>query len=324
MADTERVPCVASIVILTKNGGRYLPEVLDGVFAQPGSYEVIAVDSGSTDGTLEVIARYPVKLVRIPSGEFNHGLTRNLGASLADPGSKYIVFLTQDAVPLDGWLSGLLRPMEEDPEVAGVFSRQLPREGGSPILRRYMTEVWEQCGGTVRVVKKITDPDDYARRKKWYVTFADPSSAVRRSVFEKLPFRKAEFAEDLLWARDVLEAGYKVVYEPASTVVHSHDYTLAEQFRQNFDDAAAVDKIAGAGSGKGNPALRLPGKMLGDAAYIWRGGGSLMYRLRWICYMPLWHIATLTGTLLGMKKDSLPGWLAGILSRQARIKRGLY
>ncbi|MBI5189460.1 MAG: glycosyltransferase [Nitrospirae bacterium] len=313
---------MASVVILTKNGIRHIGEVLEGISSQPLGCEVIAVDSGSTDGTLDVLAAHGVKVVKIRPEEFDHGLTRNLGAENASPGSRYIVFLTQDAVPEEGWLEGLIRPMEEDPEVAGVFSRQVPRQGGSPIVRRYMTEVWEQCGGPERVVKKITDPDDYRRRTKWYVTFADPSSAVRREVFERIPFRRADFAEDVMWARDVLDAGYKLVYEPASRVVHSHDYTLVEQLRQNFDDASALSGITGAGSGKGRPLMRLPGKLWRDAVYIWRGGGTLYYRLRWALYVPLWHFATLSGTFLGMKKDRLPGWLAGLFSRQAGIKKG--
>ena len=324
MPGISRGPYDASIVILTKDGGRYLRGALDGVFSQPGRFEVVAVDSGSTDATLEILARYNVRVVSIPPGEFNHGLTRNLGAANASPGSRYLVFLTQDATPLPGWLEGLIRPMEEDPEVAGVFSRQAPREGGSPIVRRYMTEVWEQCGGTVRVVKKITDPEDYRRRTRWYVTFANPSSAVRRPVFDKFPFREADFGEDILWAKDVLEAGWKLVYEPGSTVVHSHDYTLVEQFRQNFDDASAESGVAASGSGMGRPLARLPGKMATDAAYIWRGGGTLLYRFGWILYMPLWHLATLSGAFLGARKGSLPKFLAGLFSRQAGIRRGRY
>jgi len=313
-----------TVVLLTKDGGPLIKEMLDALFRQPGGFEVIAVDSGSTDGTLELLRSYPVRLYQIPPEEFNHGLTRNFGASKASPGSRYIAFLTQDAVPMPGWLPGLLRPMEDDPEVAGVFSRQLPRGGGNPILRRYMLEEWGQCGGPDRVEKKLTDRADYERRKKWYITFNDPSSAVRREVFEKIPFRRADFAEDLMWARDVLEAGYKLVYEPASTVVHSHEYSLTEQFRQHFDDAGALAGLTGAGSGKGRPLGRLFGKLVKDAAYLLRQDMPLHKRLGWLLYMPFWHLAVLSGTVLGLKRGALPDWLVRLCSRQSRIKRGLY
>ncbi|MHB8174575.1 MAG: glycosyltransferase family 2 protein [Nitrospirota bacterium] len=309
-----------SIVLLSKNGGPLLRDVLEGAFAQPGNFEVIAVDSGSTDGTLEILKGYPVRMFQIPPDEFNHGLTRNFGASKVSPDSEYLVFLSQDAIPLPGWLNALIRPMEIDPAVAGVFSRQVPRKGGNPILRRYMTQEWEQCGGVVRIIKEITDRDDYERRKGWYTAFGNTSSAVRREVFGKFPFRAAEFAEDRLWAQDVLEAGYKIIYEPASTVVHSHDYSLAEQFRQNFDDAASEAAGASAGARRGNPFLRLPVKMAKDAAYIWNTAQPLPARMGWLLYIPLWHMAVLLGRLLGMIRGVLPGGVIRILSRQARIK----
>ena len=308
-----------SIILLTKNAGALLRDALDGIFGQPGSFEVIAVDSGSTDGTLEILKGYPVRLIRIPPEEFNHGLTRNLGASKAAHDSEYIVFLSQDAVPLPGWLDALVRPMVADPSVAGVFSRQVPREGGNPILKRYMTQEWEQCGGPKKAIKEITDRADYERRKGWYTAFGNTSSAVRREVFGKVSFRAADFAEDKLWAQDVLEAGYKIVYEPASKVIHSHDYSLVEQFRQSFDDAAS--KTAGAfGAEKSNPLLRLPGKMAKDAVYVWNTDSPLPARIKWLLYIPLWHMAVLMGTVLGMMRDRLPEGLAMVLSRQARIK----
>ncbi len=280
------------------------------------------MDSGSTDGTLEILKSYPVRLFQIPPEEFNHGLTRNFGASKVSHDSKYIVLLSQDAVPCPGWLEGLVRPMETDPAVAGVFSRQVPREGGNPILRRYMVEEWGQCGGPVKVIKEIKDKDDYERRKSWYTAFSNTSSAVRREVVEKFPFREADFAEDRLWAADVLEAGCKIVYEPASMVIHSHDYSLVEQFRQNFDDAASGTAGASAGAKRGNPLLRLPVKMAKDAAYLWNMPMPFLTRIRWFFYMPLWHMAVLLGTLLGMVRGILPGWAIRILSRQARLKHG--
>lgn len=315
----------ASIVLLTKNGGQLLRAVLEGAFTQPGNYEIIAIDSGSTDTTLEILKGYPLRLFQIPPQEFNHGLTRNLGASKAGPGSKYIVFLSQDAIPLPGWLDGLMRPMEDDPAVAGVFSRQVPREGVNPILRRYITEEWGQVGGSSRIVKEITNRADYLQQKIWYTVFNNTSSAVRREVLERFPFEACDFGEDRRWAEDVLDAGYKLVYEPASAVVHSHDYSLIEQLRQNFDDASAALAMSGfraANAKKGNPLLRLFQKALKDAAYIWRDGGPVPVRIKWVLYMPFWHMAVLLGTLLGMMKDFLPAGLINILSRQARIKHG--
>ena len=311
----------ASIVLLTKNAGPLLREVLDGVFAQAGDFEVIVIDSGSTDATLDISRGYPVRLISIPPEEFDHGVTRNLGASNASQVSKYIVFLSQDAVPMSGWLEALVAPMEADTQVAGVFSRQVPREGGNPILKRYMTQEWEQCGGGTRIIKQIMDEGDYRARTGWYSAFSNTSSAVLRDVFIKIPFKQTDFAEDRQWAQDVLEAGYKIVYEPASAVVHSHDYTLVEQFRQNFDGSTA--NSGGGVSGTRScmrSFFRLPVKLFKDAAFILGEDMSFLEKLKWILYLPFWHAATLSGALLGRKKDRLPGWLVRNLSRQSRLK----
>ncbi len=88
-----------SIIILVKNGGPYLEEVLRGVFAQKmeEEFEVVAIDSGSVDKSKEILGRFPVRLKEIPPETFNHGETRNLGASLSQ--GMYLVYLTQDAIP---------------------------------------------------------------------------------------------------------------------------------------------------------------------------------------------------------------------------------
>jgi len=88
-----------SIVLLTKNGGNLFRECLKMVFRQDTTrqFEVIVIDSGSIDNTLEIASRYPTRLYTIEPWEFLHGRTRNLGADLAD--GDFVVYLTQDAMP---------------------------------------------------------------------------------------------------------------------------------------------------------------------------------------------------------------------------------
>ena len=124
-----------SIVVLTKNAEPYLSETLEAIFSQETdfSFEVLVIDSGSKDRSLEILKDYSVRLIEIPPESFNHGDTRNLGARQADPGSRYIVYLSQDALPQnEAWLQNLIIPMEADHQVAGVFSRHIPRPESSP------------------------------------------------------------------------------------------------------------------------------------------------------------------------------------------------
>jgi len=122
-----------SIIIPTKDGATHLEKVLEMIYAQAHEqpFEVIVIDSGSTDGTLDIVKRYPARLVEIRPEDFGHGKTRNLGAELAE--GKYLVFVTQDAIPATNrWLYSLLRNLEL-PEVAGVYGRQVPMEDTNPM-----------------------------------------------------------------------------------------------------------------------------------------------------------------------------------------------
>ena len=89
-----------SILLVTKNGERYLAEILQRIHEQQGNFrltEIIAVDSGSRDRTLSILKEHAVCIVQIPPQTFGHGKTRNLAASHAQ--GDYLVFLTQDATP---------------------------------------------------------------------------------------------------------------------------------------------------------------------------------------------------------------------------------
>ena len=105
----------ATIVIPVKNGGKLLVKVLDRVFTQKTEYEyeVVCVDSGSTDDSIDIMKKYPCKLFEIKPEEFGHGKTRNYGASKGV--GEYILFLTQDAMPTDEcWLQNFIDGMKSD------------------------------------------------------------------------------------------------------------------------------------------------------------------------------------------------------------------
>ncbi len=315
-----------SIILLTKNGRRYLHEVLQEIFGQQTrcTYEVIAIDSGSTDGTLDLLGEWPIRVLSIGPAEFNHGETRNLGARLSNPSAKYLVYLTQDATPVSGWLDSLVSVLDEDAAVAGAFSRHVPRPDCSPALARQMTEEWEQCGTPNRVIKRIDDPQDYAAHTSRYIYFSNTSSCIRRTVWEGIPFARVDFAEDAEWASRVLLAGYSLVYEPKSAVLHSHNYPLIRQFMQNFDHAKGMNSILrGQGSGVGLPQIgALARTLVRDFTYIRLQETRGLQKAFWMLHSPLWHCATLSGTMLGRNHYRLPPGLVSRLSYQVRVREG--
>jgi rhamnosyltransferase len=333
MTTVETAPAT-TIILLVKNGERYLAELLAAVYTQrdAGPFEVLAIDSGSQDRSKDILRRYPVRLHEIPPQEFNHGETRNLGARLAHPDSQYLVYLTQDATPAnDAWLANLLQPLRESPAVAGVFSRHVPRPHTAPALARQLQTVW-QTGGSERLVKSMpADRSAYERTKLYYANFSDTSSAIRRSVWEQVPFRPLPFAEDADWADRALQAGHTIVFEPSSTVVHSHDYPVLEQFRQNVDHTAGMKELFPGSIYHGWESwLRLfagiPKQVAADWHYTFQVEpfckSPAKQKLFWLAHSPAWHVASATGTFIGAHLDGLPKGLRRGLSRQERLRTG--
>src|SRR5262249_59518464 len=124
-----------SVLLLTLDAMPQLPELLRRIGEQrlDARAELVAVDSGSRDGTAELLAARADRVIRIPRERFDHGGTRNLGLDACR--GERVALLVQDALPASPeWLAELVAPLGE-PRVAGAFSRQLPAPGASALAR---------------------------------------------------------------------------------------------------------------------------------------------------------------------------------------------
>src|SRR5438105_2444811 len=125
-----------SIVIPTLNARTTIAPLLDAIARQKTSltFETLAIDSGSTDGTAEFLAERVDQLIRISPASFNHGLTRNLGVGRAR--GELVVLIVQDALPAtETWLDELTRPLFRDDRLAGSYARQIARADASAVTR---------------------------------------------------------------------------------------------------------------------------------------------------------------------------------------------
>jgi rhamnosyltransferase len=224
----------ASIIILTKNAGDNLKYTLDSVFSQKyKNFEVIVIDSSSSDNTLDIAKRYPVRMVKIKAEDFGHSKTRNLGAKLSK--GNYLVYLTQDAIPKNNlWLSELINPLKKNKDFAGVFSRQIPKENEEPIEKFFYFSLYPNRS-RIWVWEDFTQGDNL---------FSDVSSAIKKDIFSKYPYNNnLILAEDNEWAVRILKEGYKIFYNRNSQVIHSHNYNLIKLFKRNFDMGVAYRTI---------------------------------------------------------------------------------
>ncbi len=236
-----------TVFIPAWNGADTIEDVLRMVLSQKTDFdfEISVIDSGSRDGTLDVLARYPVRLARIPNEEFDHGLTRNRG--IREARGDIVVLLTQDAVPLDDrWLSRLVGVFD-DPAVVGAYCHQVPRPDCSPWIRDRLRG-WTRGDGVPEirtlppeVAFESLSPGERLR----LVAFDDVASAVRRSVALRIPFPRRRFGEDIAWGRAAILAGGALAMVPGAVVMHSNNRSIWYEFRRIILDHRNLHDLVG-------------------------------------------------------------------------------
>ncbi|MEW6500656.1 MAG: glycosyltransferase, partial [Thermodesulfobacteriota bacterium] len=194
-----------SLIIRTKNEERWIASCLKGVFAQDyQDFEVIVVDNESTDATLAKVEQFPVKKV-VHCTEYLPGKSLNIG--IAEASGEFIVCLSGHCIPTNReWLANLLKNFD-DPQVAGVYGRQEPLSFTPPSDKRDLMIVF--------------GPERKVQRKDSF--FHNANSMIRKSVLDRIPFDdRVTNIEDRVWAQQVLDEGYVIVYEPEASVYHYH------------------------------------------------------------------------------------------------------
>ena len=197
---------LVSLVIRTKNEERWIPSCLYAVFNQTyENFEVILVDNESSDKTTEKARQYPIKKI-VNITDYLPGKALNLGIEQSE--GEYIVCLSAHCIPTgENWLAMLVSALEEDESYAGVYGRQEPMSFSSSADKRDLLLVF----GLDRTIQ-IRDS-----------FFHNANSIIRRKLWEDTPF-DSEIAniEDRLWAQEMLNRGYKLLYEPEASVYHYH------------------------------------------------------------------------------------------------------
>jgi rhamnosyltransferase len=319
----ESVVAKVSVVIPTKNAGLQLCNVLDSLMGQHTAwpFDVLVVDSGSTDGTVEAVKRYrSVRLIQIPASEFGHGKTRNF--AIANTTGDFVAMLTQDALPVGPlWLSELVNVIETDAQIAGVFGRHIAYRNASPFARYELEQHF--LGFLSQPVVELDDRVRYERDegyRQYLYFFSDNNSMLRRSVWQKIPYPEVDFAEDQAWARLIIEAGYRKAYAHNAVVCHSHNYGFVERLQRSFDESFALRRLFKYEHGRGfRHALRsLIAITLRDARYS-KNAGLIKTHFRDVISMPIDNLMRVTGQYLGANGARIPKVIRLRLSRDRRL-----
>ena len=221
-----------SIVIRTKNEAEFIGDTLEKVMEQElkGAYEVIIVDSGSTDSTLQIVRKHDVKLLKISQEEFTYGRALNMGAMNSE--GNYIVNLSAHAFPRDNnWLTNLITGFEDE-NVAGVYGRQLSRGHINP-FEALQNDLFF---GEEKIRFSMSNNKGLRR-----IHFSNSNCAVRKDVWQRFSFNEqVPYAEDTLWQAEVMNAGFSIVYTPDAAVYHTHRVSIGNAYRSSRDCAYAL------------------------------------------------------------------------------------
>jgi rhamnosyltransferase len=223
----------ASVLIRTKNEAASITKALELINNQSvTAHEIIVVDSGSTDGTIEIVQQWSdVKLIQMPAHEFTFGRSLNLGCKAAT--GNIVVSISAHAFPSDQyWLEKLVKHFENS-KVAGVYGRQLPQPDAWPPVQRDYLGFY---GDRPKIQVDATQPSDR--------TFSNANSAFRRACWEQRPFNESlTGAEDHEWAWAMLKLGYQIVYEPQAAVYHSHNESHQKLFHRSYRETLAINAL---------------------------------------------------------------------------------
>jgi rhamnosyltransferase len=289
---------VVTVAILTYNGEKYLERILKKLskqdFGEP--FEVLVIDSGSTDRTLDIVAAHPeVRLHQIPNSEFGHGKTRNLAAQLAN--GEFVAYLTHDAVPsTKHWLKELIDPFRRFPEVVAVLGKQVARPKAFPLQRYEIHGMFRHLGPDFGTTLFYAPEDLKMKPAEIDVMsyYSDVNSAVRkRFLLDVIPYRDVRYAEDQMFGRDVILGGYMKAYAPRAAVEHSNDLTFKEYGHRIFDETVGLRQIGHDIPTIGRLAVlrHAAHGSIGDALQISRDRSySWKRKAYWLVVNPMYHV----------------------------------
>ena len=273
-----------SFIIRTKDEALSLPACLKAITEQNfESYEIIVVDSGSKDETLEVAKRANCIVLSISPQDFTFGRAINIGAQQAT--GEILVILSAHCLPIGkDWLNNLVQAFSSDDALVGVMGRQVTYLNASPIEKRGALEAFPTGGGLV-VLKGER--------------FSNAFSAVLKKVWQQIPFDETvSGAEDIDWVRKVQSLGLRIAYEPRSMVYHSHQETIKGVYHRFFRENEALILINSSFARRQNLLgylLRYLRSVSLDYVFIISHWVSLGYFIKWFLLIPFFRAAVYYG-----------------------------
>ena len=220
-----------ALILPTRNPGELFPQWLDALTQQIIKPEqIIIIDSESTDGTPEKAQQQGFIIHKIAMQNFNHGGTRNLGASLLNDDIEIVIFMTQDAILHSPQSLAQLLAAFTDKNVTAAYGRQLPHTNANPLAThaRFFNYPPQSSRKTMRDIPRLGIKTPF---------LSNAFAAYRVTMFRELGGfpEKVILGEDMYLTGKMILSGYDIAYCAEAIVRHSHNYTLYQEMRRYFD-----------------------------------------------------------------------------------------
>jgi threonine dehydrogenase-like Zn-dependent dehydrogenase len=262
-----------SVLIRTLNEQRWLEPLLRSLRAQtlPG-IEVVVVDSGSTDGTVEVARRHADKVLEILADSFSFGYALNVGVAACT--ADLVAIVSAHTLPMsDGWLEALSAPFGDDPSRSNVVLAYGMQRGRD-------TSHYAECRD---MEERFPDRSDQQSEGDWFCNNAN--SLIRKDLWSIHPFDETlSGLEDIAWARHWTAKGLSVKYVAEGGVYHIHEETWPQVYNRFRREAIALGMMGLPGEGAVAISLGEAARSVRDAAacaarFRWdEAAGSILYR----------------------------------------------
>lgn len=271
---TEAGAVDASIIIRTYNEAKWLGAALEGCRSQNSrefSYEIVIVDSGSTDETLEIAERHGCRITHIEKSEFTFGRSLNVGCAAAR--GRCLVFISGHCIPVgQQWLSDLIRPLSAG-EVVFTYGRQM----GRPDITKFSEE---------QLFRKYFPEHSAVPQEGFFCNNAN--SALLADIWRRYRFdEEVTGLEDMVLAKQLVERGLMIGYVAEAAVIHLHEESWSKVKTRYEREAVALQDIMPEVHIRFRDFLRYVvvavmydwSEALSQRVFMREAGGILMFRL---------------------------------------------
>ncbi len=218
------------VLVPTLNAGLNWNNFLESIEMQSAKITCkIILDSGSKDNTVSLSKKYGFEVLNIDKEDFDHGYARQILAN-SSSGTDIFIYLTQDCILASQDSMKCLMEAFKDPKVAIAYGRQLPRKEAG-LLESHARLF------NYPAVSKVKSLEDKHTMGIKTASCSNSFAAYRKEALQDVGGfpHNSIFGEDVIVGGQMLIKGWKIAYVADAEGYHSHDYTIAEEFKRYFD-----------------------------------------------------------------------------------------